>query len=245
MIKKLHLQSLISKYHLGGLVEAVKWTIKDKHLSIGFTSPNKDMLGELNIKDIPLEDAEVAIFNTTQLSKLINITNGDLMIEFTKSGKVFNKMVIDDTQFTVNYSLADLMLISKPPKVNDFTFEIEVPLDKEIINALIKAKNALADINTLTLKSFEDFGGLPQIEVLFGDDQDYSNKVSYFIKNTITESKNIFSLSFDSDIIKEILTCNKDCNEGKLYLNLEGLLKLKFIEENIESEYYIVKKETN
>lgn len=243
MIKKLQLQAIISKYHLGGLIEGVKWSIEDNQLNIKFASPNKDMLGELNINDFQLENAEVAIFNTSQLNKLLNITSGELMVSFTKSNKIFTKLIIDDNQYTVSYSLADLMLIEKPAKVNDYEFEIEVPLDKEIINALIKAKNALPDVESVILRSFDGFDGTKEMEVLFGDDKDYSNKISYFIKNVITENKELYQLCFDSNVFKEILSSNKDCENGKMFINLEGLLKLEFQEEQIKSEYYLVKKE--
>ena len=41
MINKLDLTGIISKYYLNGLVEAVKWEIKDNHLSIKFTAPDR------------------------------------------------------------------------------------------------------------------------------------------------------------------------------------------------------------
>jgi hypothetical protein len=44
MIDKLNLVSIISKYHLNGMVEAVRWDIKEQNLSIGFNSPSKEMI---------------------------------------------------------------------------------------------------------------------------------------------------------------------------------------------------------
>jgi len=46
MIPKLDLQSIINKYYLNGLNETVKWEIKDKTLTIKFTSPTREMIGE-------------------------------------------------------------------------------------------------------------------------------------------------------------------------------------------------------
>ncbi len=70
MIQKNTLQSIISKYYLNGLVESVKWEIKDKKLTIQFMSPEKDMLGKVEFKKIDLDNVNIAIFNTTQLNKL-------------------------------------------------------------------------------------------------------------------------------------------------------------------------------
>jgi len=39
MISKLDLVSVISKYYLNGMNEAVRWEIKDETVNIKFTSP--------------------------------------------------------------------------------------------------------------------------------------------------------------------------------------------------------------
>ncbi len=36
MINKGELQSTISKYNLGGMIDAVKWTVQNKHLTIKY-----------------------------------------------------------------------------------------------------------------------------------------------------------------------------------------------------------------
>jgi len=79
MISKIELQNTINKYYLNGLVEAVKWEIKDKKLSIKYTSPTKEMIGEVTHTNFTLEDSTVGISNTSQLLKLIGITGGDVM----------------------------------------------------------------------------------------------------------------------------------------------------------------------
>ena len=48
MIDKLDLVSIISKYHLNGTVEQVRWDIKNNTLGIGFNSPSKDLLGRID-----------------------------------------------------------------------------------------------------------------------------------------------------------------------------------------------------
>ena len=91
MISKLDLQSIINKYYLSGLNETVKWDIKDKNLNIKFTSPTREMIGEVNYNSFKLEDSTVGISNTTQLLKLIGITSGDLLLSYTKNNKQFIK----------------------------------------------------------------------------------------------------------------------------------------------------------
>ena len=59
---------------------------------------------------------------------------------------------------------------------------------------------------------------------------------------TTANKKSDYELHFNSDILKEILSSNKDTTKAKMYINLEGLMKLEFYEENIKSTYYIVKR---
>jgi hypothetical protein len=52
-----------------------------------------------------------------------------------------------------------------------------------------------------------------------------------------------YKIGFNSDLLKDILSVNKDADESKLYINLDGLMKLEFTSENIKSTYYIVQKD--
>lgn len=252
LINKFELQSIINKYYLGGLIESVKWEIKDKQLNIKFTSPTKEMLGEVIHTQFNLEDSNIGISNTSQLLKLINITSGDILLQFFKSHKIFNKLIISDTQFTVDYTLADILTINKSGTFSGSQdFHLEINLDKESITSLIKAKSSLDDSSTVMLKSNISLDDTFRLELIFGGDIEYSNKVSYYLNNVIQKdvpkefmsTLSEFKIGFNSDLLKDILNVNKDANKAKLYVNLNGLMKLEFITENIKSTYYIVQKD--
>ena len=243
MINKIELQSVINKYYLNGLIEAVKWDIKDNNLNIKFTAPTREMIGEISHDNFKLENSSFGISNTSQLLKLINITAGEVLLSFIKNNKIFNKLIIADQQFTVNYSLADILTIPKTGAYNGSNeFEIELELTNEIISALIKAKSALAESTTVMINPYSSLDGDPQLELTFGGDIEYANKVSYYL-NINKNTKQDFELAFNSDLLKEILSCNKDATESKMYVNLEGLIKLEFKTDKTTSTYYIVKKD--
>ena len=245
MIPKLELQAVINKYYLNGSIEAVKWEIKDKQLSVKFTSPTREMVGEVVHTNFNLEDSNIGIINTSQLLKLINITNSDLLLNYVKSNKVFIKLIISDNQFTVNYTLADTLTIPKPGSyAGPEEYNLETSLDKEMISALIKAKSALDDSSTVILVPSLDLDGQFQLELIFGGDIEYSNKVSYYLSNIIKkDTPSTFKLGFSSDLLKEILTVNKDATEAKMFINLQGLMKLEFETESTKSTYYLVQKD--
>jgi hypothetical protein len=75
-----------------------------------------------------LEDSTIAISNTTQLNKLIGITNGYLDLKYEKINKFITKLIIADNQFTLNYALADTMIIPKAGEVTgEMSWNIEAP----------------------------------------------------------------------------------------------------------------------
>jgi hypothetical protein len=239
MISKLDLQSVIEKYHLNGLIENVKWEVsKDKQLTINFMSPSREMLGKVTYNKFPLPESAIGINNTTQLDKLLAITSGDLVLDYVKEGKVISKLLIADEQFNLNYALSDLLTIPKPGEYNGpEEYDVEVVLNNEIISALIKAKNALTNSENVVVEP--DTLGLG---FTFGGDVDYANKVSYYIQN-VEQPETPFKLVYNSNLLKEILVCNKDMDEGKLFVKSNGLMKIMFNGKNTQSAYYIVAKE--
>ena len=48
---------------------------------------------------------------------------------------------------------------------------------------------------------------------------------------------------FNADLMKEILKANRTCLSGEFFVYSEGLLAMKFIEDNIESKYYLIRNQ--
>jgi len=240
MISKFALQSIIEKYHLNGLVENVKWEIdKNKQLTINFMSPTREMIGKVVYTGFPLPESEIGINNTSQLDKLLSITSGDLELNYAKEGKIITKLLVADNQFNLNYALADLLTVPKPGAYNGpEEYDMEVVLDDEAVTALIKAKNALPNVENVVIKP-----SLLGLEFTFGGDVEYANKVTYNIQNPTVNEESTFELIYSSDLLKAILVANKDTESGKLYIKSNGLMKLMFNHKELQSIYYIVAKE--
>lgn len=243
MISKLELQAIINKYYLGGIVESVKWVMKDKNLNIRFMSPSKDMLGELKFKEINLHDVELAIFNTSQLNKLISITKGTLLLEVNTLNNISTHLAISDSQFDLVYALADVRLISKVAKVEEpKSYAVELDLEVEHISALIKAKNALPDIDHMIISNNINLNGDTILDFIFGNPGDYTNKITYSIPSVINTP---LCLPFNCDVFKEILNANANPEMGRISISSEGLMKLEFKIGNLETVYYMVRKQDN
>jgi len=245
MINKTDLKSVISKYHIGSLVEQVKWEIKDNNLSVKFMSPSKEMLGEVKCSKFPLDDCSFGISNTTQLVKLIDITKDVIQLNTVKVGRICSKLLLADNQFQLNYALADILTIPKTGETNfEESYNIITTLDSEAISSIIKAQGALTNSETVVIQPSLSIDGEPELELTFGGDVEYANKVSFYLPNLTQQNvPPQYKLHYNSELIKEILYCNKDMISGTLSINLEGLIKLEFQNGIISSTYYLVQKE--
>ena len=95
-MKKLFLEDVIEKYYLGGLVERVKIQVTDKTLTTKFISTQKNLVGVLEAPGITLPDCEFGVYDTSQLLKLIGITDHFLTLNVESNilkitNRVFNR----------------------------------------------------------------------------------------------------------------------------------------------------------
>lgn len=243
MINKNELQSTISKYYLNGLVESVKWTIEDNALEIDFQSPNKDMIGRVIHTDFPLENSEFAVYDTSKLNKLLGITSGEVVLELEKQQAIYTKLIISDLNYTLNFSLTDLLMIQDVGSATDpDNYEIEAELGSEEISAIIKAHSALESDNVI-VKIDRDLDGEDVLVMSFGDNSNHTNKIDYQVPNASLENVPYgVQIPFNSAMIKTILNNNKDAESSTLKVNSRGLMKLEFESEDWKSFYYIIRK---
>jgi hypothetical protein len=241
MINKNIVQNVISKYYLGD-IERVKWEIRDNHLTVNFVAPSRMVFGSVKCGDFPLEDADLAIYNTKKLSNLISICSGDLLLELEKQKEMLLKLNISDLNFNLSYALSDQLLIKKAGKARPVDgWDIELKITREEIGNLLKAKSALADIDNMLVTTTQDLDGVDVCEFVFGDEAGHNNKITDQLKGEIKKSN--IKIRYNSDMLKTILNANKVVDEGLLKISHEGLMPLAFQNENIESEYYMVPQE--
>jgi hypothetical protein len=240
MVNKLVLQSVINKYYLGEN-ESVKWKIKDKTLTIDFMSVNKEVIGKIVHKNFDVEDSELAIFDTKKFLNLLSITQGDLMFNLEKGKNVYTKLHFADSAFNLTYALADPLLIGKVGSVAEPEWDAVLPLEKEFVDNLVKAKNALSGVDSMTVSIDVDMQGDNMCVFTFGDEKGHNNKITYQMYGKIKNEK--VEIPFNSDMLRNILKENKDLEEGFIYLSYQGLMKLEFKSEDTLCEYYMVRKE--
>ena len=245
-MQKKTLVSVIDKYYLNGIVESVKWNIKDQKINIDFITPFKNLVGKITSPNIELENAEVGIYNTTQFSKLIKIMDNTVILKLIKSEKgIPLELNISDNQYDLNYYLSDLMLIDNVPSINEpANYDVSITVNNEIITKFINAKKALGDIKQFTIQTVYDKENyINETLITLGDGNSYANKIKF--KTPCETLFGLDELPFPADIMMEVLKANEEADEGKIEVSQEGLMKMAFKEKNIESIYYLVRLQNN
>ena len=247
MISKNKLQSIISKYYLGSKVESVKWTVEGGTLTIDFMAPTKDMIGRVIAWDFPLvQDGTLAIFNTSQLNRLMGVLSGDLVLDAEKTKAVLTKLNIQDAKSTINYSLADPLMIPKVGEVDeDVEWQVNATLENDDFHTFVRAANAIQANEIVTLNPTQDIVGSTVLQFTFGERMEFSNKVEFHVaakfEDNVREDNKI---PFSSEMLREIFNANKTSDECHLSFVDDGLLRLVFTaeDEGINTTYFVVRK---
>ena len=238
MIDKRKLVDSIEKYYLNGLTEAVKFNIKNNVLIIPFSTTNRDVVGEVTLP-IELPDAELGIFETSPLLKLLNILDTNIDIQYQEKYGIVEKLLIEDNQYKMMFSTSDISLIPKSPKAIDVDYQMTYIVEPDFITRFVDCKKALgSDIKTFTLESQQNTA-----KIILGDPSGYANKLEFEIP-VFMEGFPFVPLLFPSDVLKEILVANKNFTYAELKVNGEGLMNLSFTEDNVVSQYFIMASQT-
>jgi len=234
MIDKRKLVDSIEKYYLNGLTEAVKFNIKNNVLVIPFSTTNRDVVGEITLP-IELPNAEFGIFETTPLLKLLHILDINVDIQYQEKFGIVEKLLIEDNQYKMMFSASDISLIPKTPNAIDVTYQLTYAMEPDFVTRFIDCKKALGpDIKTFTLEPQPDTA-----RIILGDPSGYANKLEFNIP-AVTEGFPFASLLFPSDVLKEILSANKNFDTAEMKVNEDGLMNLMFVEGDASSQYFIM-----
>jgi hypothetical protein len=108
-------------------------------------------------------------------------------------------------------------------------------MEPDFVTRFIDCKKALGpDIKTFTLEPQTDTA-----RIILGDPSGYANKLEFNIP-AVTEGFPFASLLFPSDVLKEILSANKNFDSAEMKVNEDGLMNLMFIEGDAISQYFIM-----
>jgi len=233
-MNKQRLTRFINKYYLNGTVNSVVLNSKSDKLSARFISGDKTLLGELSMDKSQIEECEVGVYNTEQLSKLLGVLDDDINISVVKSEDKSIALKVSDAYSSVNYMLSDVSVINRPPQLKEIPeFQLKIDVTPNFINKFISGKGALSDTDNFTVIT-EDSG----TKLVIGYSSVNTNRVT--IPVTTSESSNIENVSFNANIFREVLHANKECESATFEVSDQGLSRITFKIDDYISTYYLV-----
>ncbi len=233
-MNKTRITRFISKYNLAGLVESVTWTTDGQKLNTRFIADDKTVLGEIILDNFNFENAELGIYTTSNLNKMLSVLGDDVELEVQKVEDKSIALGLGSDGIKAAYQLADLSVIPNVPELKQLPpFDVEIDLDGKFIDKFIKAKNALSDVDTFTVLTEKG-----NLNIVMGYSNVNSNRITFkAADNYETEVKPI---SFSAKYLKEILTANKEATSAKLLVSTKGLAHIQFIIDDFVCKYYLV-----
>ena len=234
-MEKSKLNKFIQKYNLGGNVNSVKWTTTKNQLKTSFVTPDKSLLGTVVADNVKFEDADLGVYQTDQLQKLLSVLGDDVSLTLTKVGDRAVSLKVKNGSVSIDYVLSDLSVISDPPALKRLPeFQTKVKLDSNFIDTFIKGKGALADVDMFTFVNDKE----GNLSAVIGYSSTNTNRVNIPVEtetNGVTEP-----ITFNANLFREMLVANKECKSAVLEVSNEGLAKVNFKIDDYDSTYYIV-----
>ena len=234
-MEKTKLNKFIQKYNLGGNVNSVKWTAGTNQLKTSFVTPDKSLLGTVVAENVKFEEADMGVYQTDQLQKLLNVLDNEVDLSLTKAGDKAVSLKVKNGSVSVDYVLSDLSVIPDPPALKRLPdFQTKVKLDTQFIDTFIKGKSALSDVDMFTFVNDKE----GNLNAVIGYSSTNTNRVTIPVEtdtNGLTDA-----VTFNANLFKEMLVANKECKSAVLEVSNEGLAKVNFKIDDYDSTYYIV-----
>ena len=233
-MNKYVLTRFISKYNLNGNVSSVVLNSKDDTLSTRFITGDKSLLGELKLDNWTFEDANLGVYDTEQLSKLLDVLSDDIEIKLKSFDTKAVALEVSDDYAKVNYMLSDLSVINQPPALKQLPeFQVKIKVNTKFITKFISGKGALPDTDTFTVITDDD-----NVKVVIGYSAINTNRVTIPVETETFED--ISKVSFNANLFKEVLSANKECESATLEVSQEGLSRINFKVDEYDVTYYLV-----
>ena len=234
-MQKTKLNRFIQKYNLGGNVNSVKWSSDSSKLKTSFVTPDKSLLGTVAVDNVSFEEADLGVYQTDQLQKLLGVLGDDINLTLTRAGDRAVSLKVKNDSVSVDYVLSDLSVIPDPPALKRLPdFQTKIKLDSKFIDTFIKGKSALSDVDMFTFVNDGD-GNLTAV---IGYSSTNTNRVTIPVE---TETNGLSDpVTFNANLFKEVLVANKECKSAVLEVSNEGLAKVDFKVDDYDSTYYVV-----
>lgn len=224
----------INRYFLAGNTDSAKLVVEDKKLTTKFISSDQNVIGEVVLNAFDAPDAELGVYTTSQLVKMLSAVDESMDVTFGEVDKKIYSINFKDTATNVTYMLADLSVIRQVPNLKSLPdFDVKIEINKEFSSNFKKAANALPESDNFGVESDGT-----ETRIIINHSSVNTNRIVF--KAVAKETKQMDTVCFSAKLFKEILNANSDAT-GLLEVSSKGLAKVTFTNAEYESVYYLVK----
>lgn len=236
-MEKGKLVRFIQKYHLNGNVQSVSLNSDGSTLKAEFVTSDRGLLGTIKMKNWNFEKSQIGILDTDKFLKLLGVLDNDVKLSLFKSGDTAITLKISDNSSTVNLMLSDLSVIPTVPPLKYIPeFNLKLNMDSNFIKKFIAGKGALSDVDNFTVITDND-----SVNLVIGYASINTDRVIVPADSEVFEK--IDKVSFNANIFRDILQCNRECKSGIMEISDEGLAKLTFNVDDYEVVYFLAAAE--
>ena len=180
------------------------------------------------------QDVELGVYDTEQLSRLLDVLDDDVTLNLTQSGDKAIALQISDQYSKNNFMLSDKSVINQPPPLKGIPeFQLKIKVDTNFITRFIGGKSALPDTDTFTVITDDD-----GVKLVIGYSSINTNRVTIPVETETYED--IENVSFNANLFKDVLVANKECESATLEVSEKGLSKINFKVDQYDVTYYLV-----
>lgn len=243
-MEKKNIETFIKKYSLGGLLDKVRWVVKDKTLRATSMTSDRKLVTDVLMEVFDKEDSEIGIMSSDRLKQMVGAVGDDISLEIipneTDATRI-SQLVISDANTEVTYQAGDLDTFEPSTKVKSIpTFEVEIPLTEEFIGRFLKAKSAMSESDLFTLAMNKK---KKTLEMVIGYSKNNTNKIAISVPATIGKDSVKEPISFSAKNLKEILSVNSEAVDPILKVSEAGMAYIEFNKNGFQSQYYMIKIE--
>lgn len=224
----------VNRYFLGGNTDSAKLVVEDKKLMTKFISSDQNVIGEVVLNTFDAPDAELGVYATSQLVKMLTAVDEKMDVAFGEVDKKIYSVSFKDQDTNVTYMLADLSVIRQVPNLKSLPdFDVKIEINKDFANNFKKSANALPES--------DNFGVTcdgTDTKIIINHSSVNTNRIVF--KANAKEATKMDTVCFSAKLFKEILNANADAT-GMLEVSSKGLAKVTFENAEFSSVYYLVK----
>lgn len=241
-MKKSLLEEFISKYSLGKICEKSHWfsDLENKQLEARAHTEEKTLILKVIWKDWEeFETCQIALPSANKVQKMLSPIGEDVSIELNKLRDRIVSFTVSDDDCEAVCTVADFDAFPEAKDVDKATlpdeFDVEIPLEEDLIKRISKSVSALSDADDFVFKTNKNGG----IDMIINYETTNTNRIRIPLKTLPNKDTLTNTIGFSTSVFKSIISANPEIVGSVMKISDKGLTMLEVENENFISKYFM------